>query len=101
MLLHKHLYEMVEGCWLSALSKASTSRSNKQSSSGIENWRRAGVLEVAFPRSKHGQKGPCELGPTRKQVLLSLFLELFHKQVSTLPLSFSKKGDRDRSREPV
>ena len=43
--------EMVEGCWLSALSKASTSRSNKQSSSGKENWRGAGVSEVAFPRS--------------------------------------------------
>ena len=32
------------------------------------------------------------------KVLLSLFLDLFRKQVSTLPLSFSKKGDRDRSR---
>ena len=42
--------EKVEGCWLSALSKASTSRSDKQSSSGKENWRGVEVTAV-FPRS--------------------------------------------------
>ena len=44
--------EMVEGCWLSALAKASTSRSDRQSSSGKENWKgAAGVSEGVFPRS--------------------------------------------------
>ena len=75
---------------------------HQQVRQAVQLWHReleeGGGLRSSLPTIKTRAKSPCELGPTREQVLLSLVLELFHKQVSTLPLSFSKKGDRDRSR---
>ena len=47
---------------------------------------------------EHGQEVLVSWVQPESKVLLSLFLDLFCKQVSTFPLSFSKKGNRDRSR---